>query len=217
MKTKVVGLGAGGHAKVVLDILCRQADVEVIGLLDNSPARKGTTVAGIPVLGDDACMADLLQQGVRHVFIGVGGVGDNRPRQRVFENALKMGFEVVSAIHPSAIISPSATLGRGVVLMPRAVVNTEARLGDNVIVNTAAVVEHECVIGAHVHIAPGACMGGAVTIGEGAHIGLGAVLLPRVTIGARVIVGAGSVVLKDLPDLAVAAGVPAVVQRFLDA
>ena len=206
---KVVGIGAGGHAKVVLEILRFRKDLEVIGLLETPRQPSKTEVLGVPILGDDGELDRLWNEGVRHAFVGVGGTGDNRPRARVFENLKSRGFTVIPAVHPDAILSPSAVLGEGIVIMAGAILNADARLGDNVIVNTGAIVEHDCVIGAHTHIAPRACMGGAVTIGAYAHIGLGAALLPRVRIGERAVIGAGAVVTRDVPPDAVATGVPA--------
>jgi sugar O-acyltransferase (sialic acid O-acetyltransferase NeuD family) len=206
---QVIGIGAGGHARVIADILRLRNEVEMVGFLDRDQSLWNTQVAGIPVLGDERRLPELMAAGIRDAFVGLGGVGDNAPRRRVYEMLVSMGLEVVSAVHPSAIISPSARLGKGLVAMAGVVINPDAQIGDNVILNTGAIVEHDCVMGAHVHIAPGACMGGGVRIEEEAHIGLGAILLPRVVIGARAIVGAGAVVLKDVAPGIVVAGVPA--------
>ena len=209
MATKVIGLGAGGHAKVVIEILRSHKSYELIGLLDPKSEAKGKSVLGVPVLGDDDLLPALKRDGVCHFFIGLGSVGDTRPRQRLFELALQYEMKPVDAVHPQAIISPSAELGEGVTIMAGAVINACARLGANVIVNTGAIVEHDCVVGDHVHIATGAQLASTVQVGNGAHIGAGATVLQCVRIGEDAIVGAGAVVVDDVPDNVIVVGVPA--------
>ena len=205
----VLGLGAGGHAKVVIEILRLAGDYKLVGLLDPNSNLWGNTVLEVPVLGDDEQLPSLQKQGVRHAFIGVGAVGATKIRQSLYHLASTYGLQLVCAIHPSAVIAPSAVIGQGVTIMPNAVVHTSATLGANVVVNTGAIIEHDCVIGNHVHIASGACLASTVQVGEGAHIGLGAAIRQCQRIGRHAIVGAGAVVVNDVPDNVVVAGVPA--------
>lgn len=206
---RVVGIGAGGHAKVVIDILRLIGGCEIVGLLDADKALWGTEVLGVRVLGDDSLLSQLHGQGIRDAFIGVGTVGDTEPRIRLYQAARQHGFQIVRAIHPRAVIASSVEIGHGPTIMAGAVINPGARLGDNVIVNTAAVVEHDCVIGDHVHIATGAALAGTVTVGKGAHIGAGASVRQGITIGERAVIGAGAVVVRDVPDGTMVVGVPA--------
>jgi UDP-perosamine 4-acetyltransferase len=210
---QVVGLGAGGHARVVLEIVSAMADVEVVGLLDPSPTLQGAFVFGVPVLGDDRLLPSLRERGVSAVFIGVGSVRDTAIRKRLYECAIAHQLGVVDAIHATAIVSRSATTGHGITLLARSILNAGARIGDNVLVNTGAIVEHDVIVGDHVHVASGACLGGAVRVGDGAHIGLGAVVRQGVEIGAGSVVGAGAVVVADVPPGVTVAGVPARVLR----
>lgn len=209
----IIGLGAGGHAKVLVEILRLLGEYEIIGLLDPDAEKWRTQVLGIPVLGDDDLLPALFAQGVREAFIGLGGVGDTRPRRLLYEKVLQHGFQVPSIIHPRAIISPSARIGPGANIMPGAIINTGVRLGQNVIVNTGAVIGHDCVIDDHVHIATGARLAGAVHVKEGAHIGLGACIRQCLTVGQNSLVGVGAVVVKDIIPGTVVVGVPARVLR----
>ena len=206
---KVIGLGAGGHAKVVIDILRLTGLYELFGLLD--PKRKlwGTLVEGVTVLGDDELLSELCRQGVRHAFIGLGTTGDTRPRQRLYEKVLSMGFQIIEAIHPRAIITDSVEVSQGPTIMANSVINAATRLGANVIVNTGAIVEHDCIIEDHVHIASGAHLASTVYVGEGAHIGIGASILQAIKVGQHSVVGAGAVVVRDVPDNVTVVGVPA--------
>jgi sugar O-acyltransferase (sialic acid O-acetyltransferase NeuD family) len=209
MKQAVFGIGAGGHAKGLIEILQADPQYELVGMLDANLALMGTHILGVPILGDESLMPDLFQKGIRLFFIGVGSVGDVKARVRIFESALAAGFEQVSCIHASAIVSPSARLGRGVMLLAGVVVNPESVIGENVILNTSAVVEHDCVVGRHAHISTGARLCGTVTVGEGAHVGAGATIRQGIEIGAHAMVGAGAVVVKDVPAGVTVVGVPA--------
>ena len=206
---KVVVLGAGGHARSVLDALRSAGEHEVVALTDPRPELAGASVAGIAVVGDDSRLANLRSQGVEGAALGIGGTGDNGPRRRAFECVTELGFALPPVVHAAATVSPYAELGDASVVLARSVVGPGARLGSNVVVNTGAIVEHDCVLGDHVHVASGATLGGAVTVGEGAHVGLGASVLQGVTIGAGALVGAGAVVIRDVAPGDRVVGVPA--------
>lgn len=205
----VVGLGAGGHAAVVIEALRAQGRYVVIGLTDPRRELWGSGLIGVPVLGDDDELARQYDQGVSHAFIGLGGSSDTRPRQRLYELAKAKGFEMVSAVHPTAVVSPSAHIGSGATLLASAVVNARAQIGENVIVNTGAIVEHDCCLGDHVHVATGARLASGVIVQNGAHIGAGATALQGISIGAGSVVGAGAVVTRSVEAGVVVAGVPA--------
>jgi UDP-perosamine 4-acetyltransferase len=206
---KVVGIGAGGHARVVLEILLAADGWELVGLTDPRPELRGAELLGVPVLGDDSLLPSLLDDGVRDAFLGLAGARDTTARRRVCEHVLGLGFRLVDAVHPSATVSPHADLGSGVTILAAAVVNAGARIGDHAIVNTAAVVEHDCVVGDHVHVATGAVLAGGVKVGEGAHVGAGATVRQGIRIGAGAVVALGAAVVSDVPPGAVVAGVPA--------
>ena len=216
-RTPVIGLGAGGHARVVIEILRALGSFDVVALLDANEELWGRKVLEIPVMGDDAQLARVYERGVRTAFIGVGSVGSMKARQSLFDKAREQGFDIARAVHPLSVVSPSAEIGEGPTVMAGAVINAQASLGDNVIVNTGAVVEHDCVIGHHVHVATAAALAGEVRVGEATHIGLGARVLQGVTIGRRVVVGAGAVVVRDVPDEVVVMGVPAKIHRRTEA
>ncbi len=209
-RSSLIGLGAGGHAKVLIDAAHSTGAYEVLGLLDANPALIGTTVLGVPVLGGDDMLPRVWREhSMTAFFVGVGGVGDSGPRRRLFELGVRTGIQPATIVHASATVSSSATVGPGCAILAAAVVGASVRLGANCIVNSAAVVEHDCVIGAHAHIAPNASLAGSVAVGEAAHVGIGASILGGIVIGSKAVVGAGAVVTNDVEEGTTVVGCPA--------
>ncbi len=209
MTIPVVGIGAGGNAKVVIEILRIAGRHNLYGLLDSSSQLWGNSVLGVTVLGDDTLLPELAAKGVRNFFVGIGAISTLEPRRRLYELACSHGMAPVDAIHPAAIISPSALYGRGLTAMANTVFNADATLGENVLVNTGAIVEHDCIIGNHVHISPRAVILASVWIGDCTMIGAGAVIKQGVRIGSHAIIGAGAMVIEDVRDGETVVGIPA--------
>ena len=202
----VIIWGAAGHAKVVADIV-RQNAYEVCGFLDETtPDRRGESFCGATILGDTNQLQKIYESGVRKAIVAFG---DNMRRLAAGELLDGRGFELITAIHPSAVIALDALIGRGSVIAAGAVVGPGAVIGRCAIVNTAATVDHDCTIADGVHIGPGARIAGHVQVGYCAWIGIGATIIDRKRIGAWSIVGAGAVVIEDVPDRVLVVGVPA--------
>ena len=208
-RMRCVVLGGGGHARVVIDAALASGVIDLCAVLDSDSRRWGTELFGVPVRGGDELLPELVRQGVTGFVVGVGGVGDNRPRKRLFELGLAHGLQPVTVQHPSAICSTRAKVGVGTVLLAGSVVNAGAVLGVNVILNTGAIVEHDCVIGDHVHLATGAKLASAVRVGKLAHIGIGAAVRQCLSIGEGAVVGAGAVVVNEVAPWTVVVGIPA--------
>jgi acetyltransferase EpsM len=202
MMKAVVIYGAGGHGKVVLDVLERSG-YEIVGFVDDDRARAGTAHCGYPIF------ADPREAGSGRALEMIVAIGDPNLREQVTERALALGFPLATAVHPSAAIGRDVEIGAGAMILANAAVNPGTRIGRGVIINTAATVDHDCAIGDFAHIAPGARLAGHVRVGERAVVGIGAAVIPGVTIGAAAVVGAGAVVLRDVPARATVAGVPA--------
>lgn len=202
---RIVILGAGGHGRVAADVAAA-VGYDPVAFLD--PAWPDLATSGIwPVLGtdDDPTLRGVAAQGAAF-FIAIG---EARTRAALFARVKGLGGRIVSLVHPTATLSPRATLGQGVLVAAGAIVNPFARIGDGSIVNTGAIVEHDCTLAAFAHVAPAAALAGGVTLAGGATVGLGARVIQGITIGARATVGAGAVVLRDVPDGQTVVGVPA--------
>ncbi len=201
----IVIWGAGGHAKVVADA-ARASGWEVAYFLDDDAVRQGENFAGATIHGPSTQLFTADADRTRILFVAIGG---NAARARCLTEAQRAGYPIASLIHPSAIVSPSAQIGCGSVIMAGAVVQADARIGEGVIINTGASVDHDCVVGDFVHLAPGARLTGEVTVGDQTLVGAGAVVIPGIRIGRRAIIGAGAVVISDVPDGQTVVGVPA--------
>jgi UDP-perosamine 4-acetyltransferase len=208
-------VGGGGHARVLIDCLQLTHAAQIYGVLDHDRSRWGQMLLDVPIVGNDDLLAEMKTRGVDYFAIGLGGTGNNRPRQKLFELAQSHGLRPLTIKHPAAILSRWATIGEGCQCLAGSIVNAGAALGVNVIVNSGAIVEHDCTIGSHVHISTGAKLASTVQVGDGAHIGAGATIRQSITIGAGAIVGAGAVVVKDVAPWTIVAGVPARVLRAI--
>ena len=184
--------GASGHAKVIIDIL--EANGEKIDF----------------IVDDNPSLTELLGYEVRRntgeYDEAIISIGSCEIRKKLVEG-LKVG-KYSTAVHPSAVVSPRATIDEGSVVMQGAIVQSCTKIGKHCIVNTAASVDHDCEIGDFVHVAPHATVLGGVKVGEGSWIGAGSVIKQYITIGKNCMIGAGAVVLHDVPDEATVVGVP---------
>lgn len=203
MKSEIIVIGAGGHAKVCIELLRAQGDVVAfcIGSSDSSD-----TCVGVPVLKSDDYLATLRNEGYGKVFVAIGS---NALRNRLAQSATDFGFELVNALSPSAVISPSARIGKGVAVMAGAVINAEASIDDLCIINTGATVDHDCQIGRAAHIAPQSALAGNVEIGKESFVGIGTKIIPTICVGEFVMIGAGSVVITNVDSRTKVVGVPA--------
>lgn len=203
--------GAGGHGRVVGELV-RAAGHRLVGYVDKEPAKLGRIVEplNVPVSHpEDEFIAIVHGHGAypEEVDACTLGVGNNLVRLRCLE-ALE-GLNVPPLIHPSAMVSPTAYIGRGSVIFPQAVVNTGAWVGDAVIVNSGGIIEHDCVVESAVHVSPGAVLCGGVRVGARSWIGAGSIVIHGITIGRDAITGAGSTVIHDVNDEDTVVGSPA--------
>lgn len=199
----VILIGAGGHGKVIADILlCSGTPVR--GFLDD---REGACAAGLPWLGS---VEEYRRFPDAEFLIAVG---DARTRRRI---ALAMdGVRWHTAVHPHAVVSSlEVEIGEGTVVMAGAVVNPGARIGRHCIINTGAVVEHDNDIGEFVHVSVGAHLCGGVRVGGGTWIGAGACVRNNLSVCENVMIGTGGVVVKDIVCPGTYVGVPAISKKF---
>lgn len=200
-------LGAGGHARVLIDAL-QLTGSNILGALEPDASFWGKSILGVPILaGDDEILSFKLDEVV--LVNALGSVSSTKARQKLFELWTSRGYTFSSVIHPTAVISKHATLAQGVQVMASAVIQAGVTVAENTVINTAAVIEHDCKLGAHVHIAPKACLAGGVKVGQGSHVGLGASVLQTLSLGDDCLIAAGAVVVNSVQRKGKVKGVPA--------
>lgn len=207
MKHKLLLIGAGGHCKVILDLLSKSKEYEVVGIIDLKK-RLGDNIFGVKVIGTNSDFPKFFKKGIRHCFISIGSVGDPSLRIKMYNIVSKFRFVFPNLIHPLALVSPFARLGEGNYIGPRAIINAGTKIGNNCIINTGAIIEHDCTMGNFVHLSVGSILSGGVNIGGYSHVGAGSVINQNLEIGSKVIIGAGSVVTKNIRNNTVAYGNP---------
>lgn len=206
---RLVIIGAGGHGRVVLDLVRASGVFDVVGFID--PAPRTASIMGVPVLGSDEILPQLHSEGLQHAFVALGG---NAVREKVGATLERLGFDRPSLVHPSAFVASSARVEKGALVMARAVLGTQAVLEEGAILNTGAVADHDNRLSANCHVAPGCALAGFVTIGPRTLIGAGTSIRPDIRVGSDAVVGAGAAVVSDVPDGVTVVGVPArILQR----
>ncbi|WP_010500898.1 acetyltransferase [Paenibacillus elgii] len=209
---KIVIWGSGGHAREV-NWLCEEIGVQVLGFLDERPEMKGHLVNGVSVLGT---LDDI--EAMRHeVEIVCAGVGDPALKKRFAYDTIRSGFRIAGPlVHPRVRLSRRNIVGQGSMICEGTILTDNIRIGGHVIVNRSANISHDTVIDDYVTIAPGVNLAGNVAVGEGAYIGIGSSVREKCRIGCWSVIGGGAFVKDDIPDLTMAAGVPAVIKKRLD-
>lgn len=195
---KIYIYGASGHGLVVADIAQLCGYKNVIFVDDSKEEHKN--------------FEDIKKDNQTPIIIAIG---KNKIREKLHKMVQENGFNIASLVHPSAIISPSAVIGKGVVIMPNVVVNAKVVIGDGVILNSSCTIEHECKIGNFAHISPNVALAGNVLVGDFTHIGIGSVVIQGLSIGKNCIIGAASAVVKNIDNNILAYGNPCKVIKEL--
>ncbi len=205
MNNRLGIIGAGGHAKVVIDAIEAGANEwSIVGLFDDAAGRHGEMVLGYSVLGDTS-LKELRTHGLAAIFVAIG---ENSVREQIVRR-LEPWFHWPTIIHPNAFVSRHATIEKGSLVCAGATIQVAARIGRFAIINTAASVDHDCVIEDFTHLGPGVHLGGSVSIAEGGFLGVGASVLPSLSVGKWSLVGAGSVVTRSVGQYLTVVGSPA--------
>lgn len=188
----IVVIGAGGHAKVVIDILLKDSTKKIVGIVDDGFEKlKCRDIFGINILGK---VSELERFPKDYSYIIA--IGNRDVRDRIVKKYPYLKY--INAISPRAYIANGVEIGVGTVISHNAVINPDTKIGNHCIINTGAVVEHDTLVGDLSHIAPGVIICGGVTIGRGCWIGAKSVVIEGKSIGENCMIGAGSVIVRDV-------------------
>ncbi|MBW8009896.1 MAG: hypothetical protein FVQ83_01465 [Chloroflexi bacterium] len=195
----IVVYGGSGHGKSVINLLRELGTYDIHGVIDDGMQKK-SPVMDLSILGGSEVLADLFSQKIRLAVNAVGGIGDNKIREKVFNNLATARFFSPTVIHPTAFVEPSASLSPGVQVFPHAYIGSDAVVEFGCIINTAAIISHDCTLEEYVNISPGAILAGGVQVGARSLIGMGVTINLNVNIGPGVRIGNGATVKSDVPE-----------------
>jgi sugar O-acyltransferase (sialic acid O-acetyltransferase NeuD family) len=204
----LVGSGGFGRetAELVRAVNAGAPRWELLGFLDDDPARQGTTISGTPVIGGLDRLGDLP---AARVVVCTGHPGNFTSKKKIVERLELPPERYATLVHPAADVAPSCTLGEGTVVPAGVVLTADVRVGAHVGLMPQAVLTHDDVLEDFVIVGAGALLAGTVRVREGAYLGAGCRIRENVTIGPWALIGMGAVVTRDVPEGEVWAGVPA--------
>lgn len=203
MQNKVIILGAGGHAKVIADIVLKNND-NLLGFLDDNVDIGKKPIGNYSVIGkvNDCTQLYNADNNIKFII----GIGDNKARERISKE-YKLPY--YTAIHPTSTIGLEVKIQEGTVVAANATINVNSSIGKHCIINTGAIIEHDNEIEDFVHVSPNATIAGTVKIGKKTHIGIGASVKNNIYICEDSIIGAGAVVINNIEIKGTYVGVPA--------
>ncbi|MDC7278759.1 MULTISPECIES: acetyltransferase [Pseudobutyrivibrio] len=195
-------MGASGHCKVVADLALLNGYDDIV-FVDKNP--EIDMLGEYPVADEDTDLDYYIEK--KYDF--VVGIGEASIRRKVQEMLESKGVNIVTLIHPAAVVAYDVEIGAGTVVMAGAVVNPGTTIGKGCIINTSSSVDHDNVIGDYCHISVGAHTAGTVTMGDNCWLGIGAIVSNNIDICSDVFMGAGTVVVKNLTVAGRYFGIPA--------
>lgn len=208
---KSVIIGAGTYGEVYLAYL-QEAGINIVGFLDDNPKYIGQSVRGVPILGGITRLNDLKStEGVEAVYCPLG---NNKLRVKFLSMAHELGYETPNYIHPSVLISPNVTIGNGVYILLGTTIMPHTIIKDYVMISMGVHLAHHNVLEEGVFLSTGCNFGASIHAHKYAYCGISSTIMTGIhELGEDCLIGAGAVVIKDVPDNAVMAGVPAKVLR----
>lgn len=209
---KSVIIGAGTYGEVYLSYL-QEEGVEIIGFLDDNESLQGKLIRGIPVLGGTELLSSLRK--THEVEAVYCPIGNNKLRVHFLNKAKLLGYKIPNYIHPSVIISSEVSLGKGVYILLGSRIMPYTIIEDYVMISMGVNIAHHSVLCKGAFLSTGVNFGASIHAKEYSYIGISSTIMTGVKeLGANCLIGAGAVVIKDVPDNAVMAGVPAKVLRI---
>ena len=203
----IVIIGGGDHAKVIISVIKKISELNIIGYID--PQDKGP-VLGVKYIGDDSKLGGIIDKDKSCcAALGLGITISPKKKRELKEKLELLGFTLPVIVSPDSIVNDDANLENGSIVLDGAVINTGATIGECSVVYTASVIEHDCKIGDFVYISPRAVVCGGVTIGHNSVIGANVTIIQHKTVCNDCVIGAGAVVVDDCLVSGTYLGIPA--------
>ena len=209
---KSIIIGAGTYGEVYLAYF-QEAGMDIVGFLDDDPKYANQKVRGIPVLGPVSKLETLMKtDGIEAVYCPLG---NNKLRVKFLEHARELGYKTPNYIHPSVIISPNVSIGEGVYILLGTTIMPHTTIKDYVMISMGIHLAHHCVLDEGVFLSTGCNFGASIHAHKYAYCGISSTIMTGIhELGEDCLIGAGAVVIRDVPDRAIMAGVPAKVLKY---
>ena len=164
MKLAIVGSALAGGAVQIIDILLGDGLAASIRIYDDHSDARNTDVLGVPVVGQiDQLFYDFLDGVVDSAIVAVGSIA---PRQKLYQRLYDKSIYTPNIVSSRAIVSASASLGAGNVILPLAYIGPRVIVGDNNYITTASVINHDSMVGSHCYFSTSVSVAGRVCIGD---------------------------------------------------
>lgn len=209
---KSIIIGAGKYGTVYLSYI-KEAGIEVVGFLDDNPEEWNKIIETVPVLGPISLLPSLKEKlGVEAVYCPLG---NNRLRVKLLKQARELGYETPNYIHPSVNISSNVRIGKGVYILLGTNIMPDTIIEDYVMISMGVNIAHHNVLSIGTFLSTGCNFGASIIAHPYTYCGIGSTIMTGLhTLGTDCLIGAGAVVIKDVPNRAVMAGVPAKVIKY---
>lgn len=190
---KIILIGAGGHAKVIVDTIEKSKKYDIIGFTDQNVPIK-PVYKNYHVISTDQHLEAIFNNGVQNAFICIGFMGLPSVREQIYFKLKKIGYTLPVIIDPSAVLASDVCIGEGTYIGKNTIINADVKIGKMCIINTAAVIEHECSIQDFTHISINATICGQTSIGKNVFIGANATVIQNCVISDNCFIKAGRLI-----------------------
>lgn len=209
---KLIIIGGYGNgtvvAQIVEDINRQKPQWDLMGFLNDF---EKDPINGYPVLGgiDKDSVAQFLEDEDVYFFYALISIKNNFKSLSKLHD-LNIPLErFATLIHPTAVVSKDAQIGRNVCVQAFSIVGPNAKVGNFIQCWGHATIGHNSTVEDYAYITSNSVIGAHVHLKEGAFLGVNSTTLDRVVIGTWSVVGQHSNVIRSVPDYTKVVGNPA--------
>jgi len=203
---KLIVYGAGEFGSLIANVLSYHNDLEIVAYGDDNPQKTADHIEGAPVFGQKDLLNFAKQNNIK---LAITAIGNNTVRAEKFNLLKNTGFQMISIIHPQALIDTKVSYGDNVIVEMGTAIHTHSKIGNNVFLGGEALIGHHNTIGDHVLVGGNVSFGGSVVVEDYVSLGVGASIKPGIRLGEGSVIGVGAAVIKDVEPGTTVVGVPA--------
>ena len=202
----VIVYGAGEFGSLISNVISYHTDLSIVAYVDDDSEKIGRLIDGAPVLGNEDIVKFAQENRIKYA---ISSIGNNKIRAEKYTLLKNKGFQMLSIVHPQALIDTKVKYGDNVIIEMGTAIHTNSNIGNNVFLGGDALIGHHNKIGNHVLVGGNVSFGGAVVVEDYVSIGVGASIKPGVRLGEGSVIGVGAAVVKDVDPGDIVVGVPA--------